>query len=477
MGELIKYFFVFVFTVCFVMPVNSQENYKVELLPFNSEIFDDFAPVMVENGIIFCSNRKKKALINYTTDDDEHLLDIYYVEQKDSLKWKRPKLMSDNISTIFHEGPACITKDQSVIYFTRNYIVDKKRRKTNSNNNFGIFIANRSGDKWSAVKPFKYNNPDYNIAHPAISSDGSQLFFASDKPGGYGKSDIYLTTKENGEWTEPVNLGPVVNSDSSELYPFVHESGRVYFASDRQSSFGGLDIYYSHFADGKWFKPIQLAAPFNSRYDDFAYVADSLFEGGFFTSNRGNTDDIYRFMSMVPRYPECKKIEKIEYCYEITEKGAARLDTLPFVYEWDLGDGTKKRGVKVEHCFEKPGLYMVQLNVMDSLTREVKYNEAAFPIKVDEVERVMFNSQDTCYVGEVVEFDGSETNLKNFDIADYKWNFNDGNTGSSYKASNKFLAPGIYNVQLIVTSTPDEDGKTRTECGCKDIVVLEKPPD
>jgi PKD repeat protein len=179
---------------------------------------------------------------------------------------------------------------------------------------------------------------------------------------------------------------------------------------------------------------------------------------------------------MIPRYPDCQLIEKISYCYEITEEGAARLDTLPFVYEWDLGDGTKKRGIRVEHCYENPGLYMVQLNVIDSLTREVKYNEAAYPIQVDKVEQVMFNSLDTCYVGDEVEFDGSETSFTSFEIAEYQWNFNDGNVGVSTIVSNLFLAPGIYNVQLKVISMPDQDGQIRTECGCKNIVVLEKPP-
>ncbi|MBA7576639.1 hypothetical protein ES708_18480 [subsurface metagenome] len=243
---------VIVFIFGFALPGQSQGNYKIELLPFNSGIFDDFAPVISEDGIIFCSNRKRKTLVNYTTTENERLLDIYYVKQKDSFKWSRPTLMSDDISSIFHEGPACFNKEETVIYFTRNYSVDKKNRKADSQNNFGIFTASRSGEKWSVIKPFKYNDPDYNIAHPTISRDGNQLFFASNMPGGQGKSDIYYSLKENGEWTKPENLGLAVNSDGSELYPFVHESGRVYFASDRKSSLGGLDIYYSQFVDGKW---------------------------------------------------------------------------------------------------------------------------------------------------------------------------------------------------------------------------------
>jgi len=228
MSSLIKNITVIVFIIGFALPVQSQENYKIELLPFNSGIFDDFAPVIYENGIIFCSNRKRKALVNYTTVDNERLLDIYYVKQKDSLKWGRPILMSENISSVFHEGPVCLNKEETLIYFTRNYIVDKKNRKADSQNNFGIYTASRSGEKWSVIKPFKFNNPDYNIAHPTISRDGNQLFFASDMPGGYGKSDIYYSLKENGEWTTPVNLGSGVNSDISEMYPFVHESGRIF---------------------------------------------------------------------------------------------------------------------------------------------------------------------------------------------------------------------------------------------------------
>ena len=302
--NIIKNFSIIVFVFVFALPGQSQENYKIELLPFNSGIFDDFAPVISKDGIIFCSNRKRKAFVNYTTIENERLLDIYYVKQKDSLRWSRPVLISENISSIFHEGPACLNKEETEIFFTRNYSVDKKNRNAGSQNNFGIFTASRTGEKWSVIKPFKFNNPDYNIAHPTISRDGNQLFFASNMPGSYGKSDIYYSLKENGEWTTPVNLGPGVNSESSEMYPFVHESGRIYFASDQKSSLGGLDIYYSQLVDGKWIKPVQLAAPFNSTSDDFAYVVDGLFETGFFSSNRGQTDDIFRFISMIPRYPD-----------------------------------------------------------------------------------------------------------------------------------------------------------------------------
>jgi Tol biopolymer transport system component len=133
----------------------------------------------------------------------------------------------------------------------------------------GIFIADRSGSRWIRVRPFPHNSPDYNIAHPTLSVDGTRLFFASDMPGGYGGMDIYMSVLENNQWSKPVNLGPSINTSADEAFPVIHATGRLFFSSKGHGTKGGFDIFYSDLLNNTWLNPVRLDDPFNSSYDDF----------------------------------------------------------------------------------------------------------------------------------------------------------------------------------------------------------------
>ncbi len=456
---------------------DAQDTYQIENLSFNSRISDDFAPMFFEDGIIFCSNRKSKVLTNYTTVNNEPLLDFYFVQQEDSAEWGKAKTWSEELLSVFNEGPACFSKDRRTIYFTRNITADKKSRKDiTGDNNYGIFTASYNGSTWGDIKAFRHNNPDYKTGHPSLSEDGKQLFFASDIPGGFGGSDLYVCILTNGEWSDPVNLGSSVNSSSSEIYPFYHSSGRLYFSSDRTGSAGGLDIYFTQEINGEWVTPTRLPAPFNSGSDDFAFIADELIETGFFTSNRERNDDIYSFRTMVPKYAGCDTLQENNYCYLFYETGAYDLDTVPFSYEWDMGDGTKIRSVEADYCFDGPGSYMVKLNVVDKLTGDIQFNQASYLIEIENIEQAYINSVDTGYVGDNIRFDGLQTNLPDLTVGEYLWNFDDGNIGTGAEVRNRFTYPGIYQVQLVVKSVPDGDGSVREACVTKQLVVIEKPP-
>ena len=326
---------------------------------------------------------------------------------------------------------------------------------------------------WGDIKAFKHNNPDYKTGHPSLSEDGNQLFFASDIPGGFGGSDLYVCTLTNGEWSDPVNLGSAVNSSSSEIYPFYHSSGRLYFSSDQSGSAGGLDIYFTQEINGEWVRPTRLPAPFNSGSDDFAFIADDLIETGFFTSNRERNDDIYSFRTLVPKYAGCDTLHENYYCYVFYETGAYDLDTVPFSYEWDMGDGTKIRSVEADYCFNGPGSYMVKLNVVDKLTGDIQFNQASYMIDIRDIEQAYINCVDTGYVGDNVRFDGLQTNLPDFTVGEYLWNFDDGNIATGAEVNNRFTSPGIYQIQLVVRSTPDASGNVGEACVSKRVVILD----
>jgi hypothetical protein len=121
----------------------------------------------------------------------------------------------------------------------------------------------------------------------------------------------------------------------------MHPSGRLYFTSDRPGGFGKLDVYYTSLNNGSWEDPVLLPEPINSTSDDFAFVAEPDLQNGYFASNRRNEDDIYKFTSTIIRKASCDTLEENNYCYRFFEENAVKQDTVPFRYEWKFGDGNQ----------------------------------------------------------------------------------------------------------------------------------------
>ena len=112
------------------------------------------------------------------------------------------------------------------------------------------------------------------------------LFFASDKPGGYGGTDLYYSRMKDSRWEDPVNLGPVINTKGNESYPFLNSEGELFFSSDGHPGLGGKDIFFSLLTDSAWQQPVRLDPPVNSESDDFGLVTDNLMKSGYFSTNR-----------------------------------------------------------------------------------------------------------------------------------------------------------------------------------------------
>lgn len=451
----------------------AQEQTRIELLPINRKLTDELAPVMYKDGLVFLSNRKSSIVRRHYTEEQEHLFDYYIAEKKDSVKWGKVRPFAEGLTTVYNEGPVTFSADGNTVYFTRNMETGRRGRRV-AENTLGLFTANFDGSSWVNIKAFAHNVDGYNTAHPALSKDGKLLFFASDRPGGFGKSDLYVCTLVNGSWSQPVNLGSQVNTAESELYPYYHESKRLYFASDRSGGMGGLDLYFTRRMNNQWQSPAPMAEPFNSRADDFALSADARFVNGFFTSNRQKTDDIYSFSTLVVRLDSCPRPEEEVLCYELYESNAVRFDTMPFIYEWDFGDGTTDRGIRTKHCFPGPGEYTIRLNVIDLIRDTIAYNEAQYYLNIERIEQPWITAADSCYAGDPVSLDASASYLPGWDIEEYIWSFDDGSNGSGIHTEKVFAAPGIYQVQLIVRSRPQADGTVRETCVSKAIIVEER---
>ncbi len=344
---------------CFItiqLKAQQPSVYKVEIMPFNTAGYSNISPVIAGDGILFCSDRRFSGFKDRTTFDGRRLYSIYLAGIKDS-SFEKPTEIKSERSNKFNNGPFCLTPDGKTIYFTSETETGKIALNKKFKNHSGIFIGELAGSEVSSLHPFKYNDPNYDVGQPSISRDGKYLFFASDKPGGNGGSDLYYCEFINGEWSEPVNLGAKVNSSGSENYPFMHPSGKLYFTSDRPGGFGKMDIYFTTLSNGSWSVPVHLPEPINSASDDFAFVAGGDLQNGYFSSNRGKEDDIYKFTSTIIRKTVCDTLEENNYCYRFLEENAVKFDTMPFRYEWKFGDGDMATGSVVEHCFKEPGTY------------------------------------------------------------------------------------------------------------------------
>jgi len=264
--------------------------------------YSDFCPVFYKEGLLFTSDRSS-ALI------DENLygwtnygyLDLYYSQPaffRDF--WSEmsvPRRMSDVFNQTWHDGPASFSSDFETIFITRTTKMKVKRDENNFRTSLlRIYSGEITGNQRVKYEPFPYNSETYSVGHPTVSADGSKMIFSSDMPGGFGGSDLYISEKNGTEWSQPENLGPLVNSFGNEVFPFWLNDTTLYFSSDGHFGYGGLDLFESRW-DGKvWQAPENMRKPVNSSYDDFGLVFHRDMNEGFFSSNRPGglgADDIY----------------------------------------------------------------------------------------------------------------------------------------------------------------------------------------
>ena len=448
--------------------------YSIRRMPFNTNYFNEMSPVIgKDGGIMFSSDRRLTALTDQISFDGKRLLNIF--QATDTLNSSAVVELKSERTLKFNSGPFCISADGRDIYFTSEVETGKQTQDRKFVNRNGIFIADLSVNEMFNVRPFPYNSLEYDVGQPSLSADGKTLYFASNKPGGYGGSDIYYSELINNEWTEPVNLGSEVNSSASDNYPYIHPSGKLYFSSDREGGIGKLDIYSVTKIDGKWGTPILLPEPVNSTADDFAFVIEPNQVKGYFTSNRASTDDIYSFISHIRRMNICDELQENSYCFQFEELNAIKeADTTPFRYIWRFGDGNTAIGAVVTHCYEKPGTYIAQLDVENTITNEMLYNEKSDTLFIEDIEQPYITSPDVAVAGAMINLDSDKTYLPGWNIDQYYWNFGDETIQVGNEVVKTYMKPGTYNIQLIVSEKALPDGTVHETCVCKNITILDK---
>ncbi len=257
-----------------------------------------------------CAYEDKKLLIsavdldlNVEKNDQMQLisyLDIYEVSVSEDFELSSPKKLSSTINTKYHDGPMCYSFDDKSLLITRNNIKKNKGviDQTGSVNTKIYEARLTNSGNWMNAVELPFNNDNYSNAHPTITRDGSELYFASNRPGGFGGMDLYMVRKEGPVWSEPINLGPNVNTEGNEMFPYISNIGTLYFASDGHAGLGGLDIFFSEKNQkDEWMIPLNMGVPLNGTQDDFSIYYDDTNDQGYFCSNRSGqgNDDIYFF--------------------------------------------------------------------------------------------------------------------------------------------------------------------------------------
>lgn len=275
-------------------------RYDVEQVFFNSGL-EDFGPSFYGERVVFSSNRESSTG-DYTHDwNEQPFLDLFIV---DNPRDKSPTVtkFSEVMNTPYHESTSVFTENGDVVYFTRNNYTKKKKLKRDEagTTKLKLFRSYKSNEGWSSPEELPFNSDEFSTAHPALSPDESTLYFASDRPGTKGLSDLWKAAiHPDGSFGDPINLGEKVNTEGRETFPFVTEDHKMFFASDGHVGLGGLDIFVSQLDDeGLSAEAFNVGKPVNSSADDFGLILNDQEGLGFFSSNRATgigNDDIYSF--------------------------------------------------------------------------------------------------------------------------------------------------------------------------------------
>ncbi|TVZ22676.1 outer membrane protein OmpA-like peptidoglycan-associated protein [Dokdonia sp. Hel_I_63] len=289
-------------------------SYEVSNTTINSG-YSDFGPMLYNDKLIFASNRDTGSFTKRIHKwNGQPFLNLYQVSlnkvDQDAGN-KYVEKFSAYLNTQYHESTPVFTEDGKTVYFTRNnYNNGKYREDNDGTNRLKLYKASLVNGKWTDSQELPFNSDEYTVAHPALSVDGSRLYFASDMPGTFGLSDLwYVSINGDKTYGTPVNLGSDINTEGRESFPFISSENDIYFASDGHPGLGGLDLFVTALGrNGETAEILNLGEPANTSKDDFAFVINSESNTGFLSSNRGKRgvdDNIYMLKQIKKPSPPC----------------------------------------------------------------------------------------------------------------------------------------------------------------------------
>lgn len=282
-----------------IIEMNSN-RYVLDTLNVNSKHLD-YGTFYRNDTLYFSSSRNNRTSIGRVDAwNNDRFLDIYTTAfDPETNTYARPKSVKGDVNSKYHESSAIVTKDGKTMYFTRSnttFLTGEKQEITH----LKIYRATKVKNKWTNIEDLTINGDNYSTAHPVLSPDEKTLFYVSDMPGSYGKTDIYsVDVLDDGGLGRPKNLGTKINTKGRESFPFVTSDYELYFSSDGHFGLGGYDVFYFDLLS-KHQQLINVGEPINSANDDFAFSINNTTKQGFVSSNRSGVDNIYTLLETKP---------------------------------------------------------------------------------------------------------------------------------------------------------------------------------
>ncbi len=448
-------------------PSNNPDSMLIMVEPIHTlnSGKSEYAPFLWKNKLYFISNRNNHFALYLSDKSSRNVPAIVFQPEHEPGTYAIPQHLAHKINSKYNEGPFCFT--DAGIYITCN---QTNRNFTESSPPLEIRFSSYSGEKgFTEAKRIPIALPEnVSFGHPTLVHENMLIFSAKTNS---EKVDLFYSIREDNYWKTPVNISSL-NTLYNEMFPF-YNNGYLYFSSDRPGGKGKLDIYRCSLNNLDFGTPEPLRNPINSSADDFGLWASPNNKWGYFTSNRGNSeDDIYWFTTDPPLFENCKPIEKPSYCFLFYEESSFESrDTSGMFYEWNFGDGAKARGLEVKHCFPGPGKYKVELNIVDKSSGAVFYNQVSYDFFIEGEKVVYFDIPDSVYTEKPVIFSPQlYSPTKHLGKVHYHWNFGDRTSSNKTITPHIFNEPGKYSVKLSVfESRGDSVFKTCVE---KQIQVI-----
>ncbi len=271
----------------------NRQDYVIRNLRKINSPYSDISPTFFKNNkLVFTSSREGIIIRKKVGEQNQPYYNLYSTTQQGQT-WTKPIKFSNVLNTFHHEGAVTFSKDFQEVYITRG---GTRTYKDQEIHYLKLYKSSYNGTNWSKPSYFLLNDSTASFGHPHLALNDKVFLFASDLPTGYGGTDLYICFKEENGWTLPVNLGPNINTQQDELYPFLTEKGILFFSSNGHIGMGGFDIYKSKLINGEWMKAKNVECPINTSFDDFSFIVNDSIKIGYFSSNRlggKGAEDLY----------------------------------------------------------------------------------------------------------------------------------------------------------------------------------------
>lgn len=290
---------------------NRDKKANVNIYKTNIETGSrSFGVAFYKEGLVYSKPQKNE----FNTETVYY--DLAYTSRKDTANFDTSSVLSGDMNHSFYEGTPVFSSDYQTLYYSGNAteVIKYRDRKVKNKkisissdgvNILHVYEAKLTNGIWKNSESLSINNNEYDCVFPYVSEDGSQLFFASNMPNGFGGYDLYVSNRlADSTWSNPINLGPNINTELDEMYPHM-DNDTLYFSSKGRNGFGGADIFKSYIISEEWALAENIGKPFNSSKDDFSFIINANERKGYFSSNRegdNGYDYIYEFY--IPELPD-----------------------------------------------------------------------------------------------------------------------------------------------------------------------------